>query len=46
MEKVIIIQEAGLGIIGWVIVFGAIFFITQAFKKKKNDDKNDDNVNK
>ena len=35
-------QQAGLGIIGWIIVFAAFYFLKDVlFKKDKPNDKND-----
>lgn len=39
MTITLIQQQAGLGLIGWIIVFAAIFFLKDIFfkKDKKND---------
>ena len=35
-------QQAGLGLIGWIIVFAAFYFLKDVvFKKDKPNDKND-----
>ena len=37
-------QQAGLGLIGWIIVFAAFYFLKDiVFKKDKKDDHNPDN---
>jgi len=35
-------QQAGLGLIGWIVVFAAFYFLKDVvFKKDKHNDKND-----
>lgn len=41
METTTHIQEAGLGLIGWLVVFAAIYFLKDAFGKKDNKKKDD-----
>ena len=41
--KLLIIQQAGFGLIGWIVIFAAFFFLKDAIfsKDKKNDDDNE-----
>ncbi len=40
--KLLMQQQAGLGLIGWIVVFAAFYFLKDlVFKKNKPNDKND-----
>jgi len=41
METTFLIQEAGFGFIGWLVLFAAFFFLKDAFGKKDNKKKDD-----
>ena len=47
MATLLIQQQAGFGIIGWIVVFAAFYFLKDViFKKDKDKDKNNDEQSK
>lgn len=36
------VQEAGLGLIGWIVLFVGFYFVVDMVKGKKDKPKNDD----